>query len=191
MDAATATTTYTSSRRTTRVLAAVLLFTLVVPLLVLIDEDGPRRISEEFARYPKRSALAGAFWSLFLTIVIAGVRANYLMTITCDLQACRYRLPHITAWEFFRRPFALRSGKIPYAMISGVEKRREGIKWGQTCSAVCLIVDDQPVRTFVRGGVGDHEWVEDFARDISARARVILVDRGTVSSMWAPWREAS
>src|SRR5262245_180750 len=92
--------------------------------------------------------------------MIAAVRANYLMVITCGEQACSYRLPQVTAWDFFRRPFALRSGEIPYPMIIGVEKRREAIKWGQTCTAVCLIIRDEPLRTFVRGAVGDHQWVE-------------------------------
>jgi hypothetical protein len=188
MDAATGNTRYTSSRRTTVVLAAALLLTFVAPFLLLIDEDGIRRVSEEFARNRLAFALGGAFWLVFLTIMIAAVRANYLMVITCCPQACRYRLPHVTAWDFCRRPFALRSGEIPYSMIIGVEKRREAIKWGQTCSAVCLIVRDQPLRTFVRGGVGDHGWVEAFARDVAARAHVSLIDRGTVPSMFAPWR---
>jgi hypothetical protein len=185
----TGTTRYTSSRRTTVVLAAVLLFTLVAPFLVLIDEDGVRRISEEFARNRLGFAAGGIFWLVLLTIIIAGVRANYLMVITCGPEACRYRLPHVSTEDFFRRPFALRTGEIPYSMISGVEKRREKLrKRGLTCSAVCLIIRDQPLRTFVRGGVGDHQWVETFARDIAARAHVPLVDRGTAPSMWAPWR---
>jgi hypothetical protein len=100
----------------------------------------------------------------------AAMRANYLMVITCDPQVCRYRLPHVTAWDFFRRPFALRTGEIAYSMIRGVETRREAINWGHTCSAVCLIVRDQPLRTFVRGAVGDHQWVEAIARDIASRA---------------------
>jgi hypothetical protein len=185
----TSITRYTSSRRTSLVLAAALLFTLVAPFLVLIDEDGVRRFSEEFARNRLGFVLGGVFWLVFLAIMIAGVRLNYLMVITCGPEACRYRLPHASTWDFFRRPFALRTGEIPYSMISGVEKRRESLrKWGLTCSAVCLIVRDQPLRTFVRGGVGDHQWVEAFARDIAARAHVPLVDRGTAPSMWAPWR---
>ena len=76
----------------------------------------------------------------------------------------------MAAWDFFRRLFALRTGEIAYSMIRSVEKRREAIKWGQTCIAVCLIVRDQPLRTFVRGGVGDHQWLEAFARDIASRA---------------------
>jgi hypothetical protein len=189
VEPATGATRYTSSRRTTVVLAAVLLLTLVAPFLVLIDEDGVRHVSQEFARNRLGFAAGGVFWLVFLTIVIAGVRANYLMVITCGPQACRYRLPpHVTVWDFFRRPFALCTGEIPYSMIRAVEKRREAIKWGQTCTAVRLIVRDQPLPMFVRGGVGDHQWVEAFARDIAARAGVSLVDRGTVPSMWAPWR---
>jgi hypothetical protein len=182
------TTTYTSSRHTTLVLAGFLLLTLVAPFLVLFDEDGLRRISAEFARNRLAFALGGVFWLVFLTVMIAGVRTNYLMVISCGPEACRYRLPHVSMWEFVARPFALRSGEIPYSMIIGVERRREAVRWGQTCCAVCLIVRDQPLRTFVRGGVGDHQWVETFARDIAARAHVSLVDRGTVPSVFTPWR---
>jgi hypothetical protein len=186
---AAADTTYTSSRRTTLVLLGFLLFTLVVPFLPLIDEGGALRYSEEFARNPAGFVACGIFWLVFSTIMVAAARANYLMVITCGPQGCRYRLPQTTTWDFFRRPFALRTGEIPYSSITGVEKRREKLrKWGLTCSAVCLIVRDQPLRTFVRGGVEDHHWVEAFARDIAARAHVSVVDRGTAPSIWEPWR---
>lgn len=183
------TTRYTSSRRTTLVLVGFLLLTLLVPSFALIDEDNVRRTSDLFARDNWLAlALGSAFWLLFLAMMIAGVRATYLMVIECGSELCRYRLPHVNAWDFLRRPFALRTGEMPYSMIAGVEKRRETIRWGATCSAVCLAIRDQPLRTFVRSGVGDHEWVDAFARDIAARAHVSLVDRGTVSSMFAPWR---
>jgi hypothetical protein len=189
MDAAIDTTTYTSSRRTTVVLGAALLFTLVAPFLVLIDADGVRRMSDEFARNWLGVVLGGVFWLVFSTIMIAAVRANHLIVFTCGPQAFTYRLqPHVTAWDFFRRPFALRTGEILYSMISGVEKRREAIKWGLTCTAVCLIVRDQPLPMFVRGGVGDHQWAEALARDIASRAHVSLVDRGKVQSISTPWR---
>src|SRR5438046_2022256 len=108
---ATGTTRYTSTRRTTVVLTASLLLTLVAPFLILIDEDGARRISEEFARNRLAFALGGVFWLVFLTIMVAAVRANYLSVITCGPEVCRYRLPHVTVWEFFTRPFALRTGE--------------------------------------------------------------------------------
>jgi hypothetical protein len=131
------------------------------------------RVSEQFARGNWLAfALGGVFWLIFLTMMIAAVRANYLMVIACGPKVCRYRLPHVSAWDFLRRPFALRTGEISYSMIEGVEKRRETIRRGRSnCSAVCLAVRDQPLRTFVRSGVSDHEWVEAFARDIAARAR--------------------
>jgi hypothetical protein len=181
-------TKYTSGRRATLVLLGFLLFTLLVPIFALIEEDGVRRMSEQFARNRLVFSVGVAFWLVFSTIMAAAMRANYLIVITCGPQVCRYRLPHVTAWDFFRRPFALRTGEIAYSMIRGVETRREAIKWGRTCSAVCLIVRDQPLRTFVRGAVGDHQWVEAFARDIASRANATLVDRGTVSSMFTPWR---
>jgi hypothetical protein len=188
MHKATDITRYRSGRRTTLILLAFVLFTFLVPIFALIEEDGLRHMSEEFARNRLAFALGVLFWLMFLTIMIAAARANYLLVITCDPRACSYRLPHVSAWDFFRRPFALRTGEIPYSMITGVATRREAIKWRQSCSAVCLIFRDQPLRTFVRGGVGDHQWVEAFARDIAARAHVPLVDRGTVPSMWVPWR---
>jgi len=188
MHTATGTKRYTSSRRTTLVLVGFLLVTLLVPILAVFVEDNFTRFSEELARNPTAFALGGVFLLLFLTIMIAAVRANHLMLITCCPEACRYRLPQVTTWDFFRRPFALRTGKISYSIITGVEKRRELIKWGLTCTAVCLIVRDQPLQTFVRGGVGDHQWVESFARDIAARANVSLVNRGIVRSMWVDWR---
>jgi hypothetical protein len=182
------TTKYTSSRRTSLIMAVATLFTLAVPFLVLLDEDGASRYSEQFARSPVGSIAGGIFWLVFSAIMVAAPRANGLMQITCGPKACTYKLPQVTAWDFFKQPFALRAGEIPYSLISGVEKRREKLrKWGLTCSAVCLMVRDQPPRTFVRGGVGDHQWVEAFARDIAARANVALVDRGTASSIWAPW----
>jgi hypothetical protein len=153
MDPAVGTTTYTSSRRTTLVLAAALLFTLAVPLLPFIDEDGARRISEDFARHPLAFVLGTGFWLAFAAIMIAAFRANYLMLITCGPQSCRYRLPHVKAWDFFRRPFALRTGEIPYSMISGVEKRREKLrKWGQTCLRfACLLVTSRFERSSAVG----------------------------------------
>jgi len=183
-----ATTRYRSSRRTTLVLAGFLLFALAVPFLILIDEDGPARIRAELARDRFVFVASVVFWLVFAAIMIAAVRASHLMAIECGPEVCRYRLPQATTWDFFRRPFALRTGEIPYSMIIGVEKRRELIKWGQTCTAVCLVVRDRPLHTFVRGGVRDDQWVEEFARDIAARAHVSLVDRGTASAMWVPWR---
>jgi hypothetical protein len=189
MQTPNATTKYTSGRCTNLVLVGFLLLTLLVPILAVLVEDNFTRFSEELARNPSAFALGGVFWLLFLTMMIAAVRASYLTEIECTPEVCRFRLPHVNAWDFFRRPFALRTGEIPYSMISGVEKRRERLrKWGLTCSAVCLIIRGQPLRTFVRGGVGDHAWIEAIARDVAARAHVSLVDRGTAPSMWAPWR---
>ena len=71
MDPPIATTTYTSSRRTTLVLTAALLFTLALPFLPFIDEDGARRISEDFARHPIAFVLGTGFWLVFAAIMIA------------------------------------------------------------------------------------------------------------------------
>jgi hypothetical protein len=168
-------------------LAAELLLTLALPLIILIDGNRAR-ISDELARGTWLTIVAAAaFWLLLLTLMRAAVRAAYLMHITCGSETCSYRLPHVDLWEFIVRPFALCTGELSYSMIAGVEKRREAIRWGQACFAVRLIVAGQPPSTFVRAGVGDHQWVEAFARDIAARAQVSLVDRGLVRSMFAPW----
>jgi hypothetical protein len=132
-----------------------------------------------------------AFGLLMAVISYAGAWRMKHSIITMGPDSFTYALAPKT---FLRNPFSMNTGTVRYDAIKGVETRQEWIKakgvkgWYST---VFIALDGAPRETFARSGVADRAWVDDFARDVAARANVPLVDRGEFNAQYNgmnhPW----
>lgn len=179
-------TTYRPGTRATWMLRVIILMWVLAPIALVVaephDGSGKRWLF----------VLPGALFAWLMALIsYAGARRMDRSAITMGPRSFTYSLAPNTFW---RNPLGMNTGTIAYETIKGVEIRRERLKAKgirATYASVHLVRDGVPPETFARSTVGDQHWVQAFADDVAARAKVALVDRGEINAQYHglnhPW----
>jgi hypothetical protein len=176
-------TVYKPGARTTWLIRVMMMFWALAPFGLMLAPPG--------TQHPLGLVLGSAFSWLMALVAYGGARRMKHSMITMGPQSFTYALPPSSLW---RNPFSMNSGTVRYDAIKSVEIRQEwlkakGIKAWYT--SVFVDHDGAPRETLARSSAGDHTWVNDFARDVAARANVALIDRGEFNAQYNglnhPW----
>jgi hypothetical protein len=101
--------------------------------------------------------------------------------IACGEEAVRFQVEPQSAWQVILLPFKLYRGAIPYNAIRRVETRQKFVDGRYRRTVISVIFTDNRRVTIAGSSVGDHDWVQNAAREIAVRADVPKIDFGTKS----------